>query len=321
MAQVVVAQRMWQRRDTAAVWSSKNPILAAAEIGVELGATAADTKFKIGDGSTPWNSLPYFSGGGGGGESAYDIAVAHGFVGTEEQWLASLQGPTGAPGPAYVPYPRAYHFANGDVVYGATTWDGTYTRGTKMIPNFVKAGDLIVACIFHRGVLTLPSGFSVAPSKSENTGTYIQYNSLAVKRAVGTEAGTSVEFLQNIDQSMTIQILVFRATDGKLAEIQQSYVMSNTASPLPIPTGVVSGRYGQVALSSFSSHFAASGGASTTITQPTGMTLLSPSSVNNNRLGVAVKNMVEGEALTGQWVSGSGSSWVVGTVVMIGASA
>lgn len=40
--------------------------------------------------------------GGGGtghdGKSAYEIAVEHGFVGTEEQWLASLKGSDGAPG-------------------------------------------------------------------------------------------------------------------------------------------------------------------------------------------------------------------------------
>ena len=59
MAQVIVAQRMWQRRDTAANWTSKNPILAGGEIGVQLGASAADTKFKIGDGVTAWNSLGY----------------------------------------------------------------------------------------------------------------------------------------------------------------------------------------------------------------------------------------------------------------------
>lgn len=65
MSQIVVAQRMWQRRDTAANWTAANPVLAAGEIGVELGATPEGTQFKIGDGVTPWNALPYFSGGGG----------------------------------------------------------------------------------------------------------------------------------------------------------------------------------------------------------------------------------------------------------------
>ena len=62
MAQIIVAQRMWQRRDTAANWTNKNPVLAGGEIGVQLGATSADTKFKIGDGVTPWNGISYFEG-------------------------------------------------------------------------------------------------------------------------------------------------------------------------------------------------------------------------------------------------------------------
>ena len=42
--------------------------------------------------------LPYYSKGEPG-ESAYQIAVDHGFVGTEEEWLASLHGQDGAQGP------------------------------------------------------------------------------------------------------------------------------------------------------------------------------------------------------------------------------
>jgi hypothetical protein len=42
------------------------------------------------------------AGGGGGagadGASAYEVAVANGFVGTEVEWLASLVGPAGADG-------------------------------------------------------------------------------------------------------------------------------------------------------------------------------------------------------------------------------
>lgn len=37
---------------------------------------------------------------GAAGQSAYQLAVAEGFAGTEEQWLASLEGPQGDPGPA-----------------------------------------------------------------------------------------------------------------------------------------------------------------------------------------------------------------------------
>jgi hypothetical protein len=55
MADVITYQRFWQRRDTAANWTSVNPTLAAGEFGYET-----DTgKLKIGDGSTVWTSLDY----------------------------------------------------------------------------------------------------------------------------------------------------------------------------------------------------------------------------------------------------------------------
>ncbi len=52
--------RYQQLRGTAAAWTSNNTVLRDGEIGVEK-----DTgQFKIGDGSTTWNSLPYAGGGG-----------------------------------------------------------------------------------------------------------------------------------------------------------------------------------------------------------------------------------------------------------------
>ena len=43
------------RRDTAANWTTTDPILAQGELGIEL-----DTdKFKVGDGATSWSSLNY----------------------------------------------------------------------------------------------------------------------------------------------------------------------------------------------------------------------------------------------------------------------
>lgn len=56
MAEVVVAQRMWQRRGTTAEWNTANPVLAAGEIGVEL---TTPPKTKVGDGVTAWTSLAY----------------------------------------------------------------------------------------------------------------------------------------------------------------------------------------------------------------------------------------------------------------------
>lgn len=58
--------RMQQRRDTADGWSTANPVLADGELGYERvpGAiTGPEAEaFKIGDGITPWNDLPYAGG-------------------------------------------------------------------------------------------------------------------------------------------------------------------------------------------------------------------------------------------------------------------
>lgn len=52
-----MAVRQQQRRGTAAQWTSANPILSPGEIGFEIDTN----KFKIGDGTTRWASLVYFT--------------------------------------------------------------------------------------------------------------------------------------------------------------------------------------------------------------------------------------------------------------------
>ena len=64
-----VRVQMQQRRDTAADWATVNPTLLSGELGYET-----DTgKFKIGNGSTAWNSLGFVPGFA---ISAYPLATA-----------------------------------------------------------------------------------------------------------------------------------------------------------------------------------------------------------------------------------------------------
>ena len=51
-----MADRVLQRHDTAARWQQYNPVLAEGEIGI---ITDGAKGYKIGDGKTPWNSLPF----------------------------------------------------------------------------------------------------------------------------------------------------------------------------------------------------------------------------------------------------------------------
>lgn len=65
------------RRDTAANWTSANPVLASGQPGVET-----DTiKIKIGDGATAWNALGYLSA---------SVASIVGITGTKAQFDAAV---------------------------------------------------------------------------------------------------------------------------------------------------------------------------------------------------------------------------------------
>lgn len=98
------------RRGVSSTWAARNPVLAAGEPGLET-----DTgRFKVGDGATAWSQLPFFidksliddliedaaleGPPGPEGDSAYEVAVANGFVGNEAAWLTSLVGPSGTNG-------------------------------------------------------------------------------------------------------------------------------------------------------------------------------------------------------------------------------
>lgn len=62
------------RRGTAYEWSTVNPILDEGELGIEFPDSGIGTglcKFKLGDGSTKWNDLPY----------AFDAASANSITG------------------------------------------------------------------------------------------------------------------------------------------------------------------------------------------------------------------------------------------------
>lgn len=49
------------RRGTTTEWTTANPVLASGELGVDI----TQSKFKIGDGTTPWNSLSFATGTAG----------------------------------------------------------------------------------------------------------------------------------------------------------------------------------------------------------------------------------------------------------------
>ena len=63
-----MADKIQLRRDTKARWEQYNPVLASGEPGYELDSLL----YKLGDGKTAWNDLPYRGAGGGGGSNIVD---------------------------------------------------------------------------------------------------------------------------------------------------------------------------------------------------------------------------------------------------------
>ena len=88
------------RRDTAAAWALANPVLASGEMGIETDTN----QYKIGNGSSPWNSLAY--GGLQGGPGATGPQGATGAIGpvgatggAGATGATGLTGSTGSTGP------------------------------------------------------------------------------------------------------------------------------------------------------------------------------------------------------------------------------
>lgn len=76
-----------QRHDTAANWSTINPVLALGEMGVETDTN----KFKFGDGTTTYNELPYAAGEGGGSD-AYTKEETDTLLSTKQDILSDGNG-------------------------------------------------------------------------------------------------------------------------------------------------------------------------------------------------------------------------------------
>ena len=104
MPEIIIPQRFAQRRGTVAEWANGANILFQGEIGFELDATDTTVKWKIGDGVTPWATLPYFASG-----SSAPVSLQA--TSTHIQWrvlvsdpwvnlvaLSALQGPQGTQG-------------------------------------------------------------------------------------------------------------------------------------------------------------------------------------------------------------------------------
>ena len=161
-----MATQIQLRNDTSSNWTSANPTLAVGEMGVE---TDTD-QFKIGDGSTAWNSLGY-----GGIQGPTGPTGATGDTGPT--------GPTGADGT----FSSAQTITDKSGNYALQASDaGTLITNsaaiTITVDNVLSVGEQVDFLQNNASQITFAAGSGVTlNSKDSNLKTNAQYSPASVK--------------------------------------------------------------------------------------------------------------------------------------------
>jgi hypothetical protein len=187
------------RRDTVANWTATNPILGQGELGLEL-----ETKnIKIGDGTTPWNSLVY--GGIVGPQGPQGVAGPQGLQGIQGnigldgiQGIQGIQGQQGTQGPTganatwicAAGAPSAGTGNNGDMYLNKTTGDvyGPKAAGAwGSVQENIATSGLAASAIDSNGTGTIPytdeNGLRIIRGYISSTGTILSGAGFTVSKS------------------------------------------------------------------------------------------------------------------------------------------
>jgi hypothetical protein len=129
---------------------------------------------KIGNGVTPWNSLDSIDG-----KSAYEIAVANGFVGTQSAWLLSLMGDV-----------SSKLNLSGGTLTGPLTLSGAPTSDLHAATKIYVDG-LAAGINFHQPVVAATSG-NLAGTYNNGTNGFGATLTKASNGSIGTIDGATV---------------------------------------------------------------------------------------------------------------------------------
>lgn len=128
------------------------------------------------------------------------------------------------------------------IVVGTTASSFTIsTSQTKVIPSGTQAGDLIVAFVMHRDVLTVPSGWVLVSRAEAATSTGIQYCSVYSKIATLIDIDVNVTFSQATNLRFSLALMSFRHERGcKIVDIVGSDYISQFDAKIDFTSFVAS---------------------------------------------------------------------------------
>jgi hypothetical protein len=277
------------RRGTTSQWSTANPTLAGGEVGVDTTLT----KFKVGNGSTAWNSLGYatltFQGAYAGGTTYYpnDVVTSAGST-----YIATAQT-TGSAPPSANWSLLAQAGTNGTNGTNGISfiWEGAWNNGVVYTPNDV------VSYNNSTYICTVTTTAGIDPTNTS-------YWSLMALAGAGDVVGPA---------SSTDSVLaVYDGTTGKL--------LKNSAMPISsvgyIGSPQVSGSASAytLALADAGDHVYFTGGSTATLTVPTNATVAFPIgttilALNNNSGNLTIS----GAGVTFQLANGTTGNRTVAT--------
>ena len=255
-----MADRIQQRRDTAARWAEYNPVLLEGEIG---NVTDNPNQYKIGDGVNTWNDLPL---------RGYTGTISQG-IGNDENAVMSQKTVSDLIGLSEYPtFSEGKDYAVGDVVnkdgklyeftaeHAAGTWLGTDVEETSVkkeldkedtklerFINAIKGGNL-------RFTYWRPTrGFNVSVNEEERTG-IIKWDSLTIFDTLGkkvhsryTYEGCEIQVPINgvhlvyaiVEEGQSDASVYYTQISGTESEQTSSYKKIDNNADILLPMGIV----------------------------------------------------------------------------------
>ena len=277
------------RRGTTSQWSTANPTLAAGEVGVDTTLT----KFKVGNGSTAWNSLGYasftFQGAYAGGTTYYpnDVVTYNG-----SSYICILQSTGNLPTNSTYFTLLAQAGTNGTNGTNGTSfiWRGAYSGATAYVANdVVSYNNSTYICIL---------------ASTGNLPTNTTYWSLMALAGAGDVVGPA---------SSTDSVLaVYDGTTGKLLKNSTMPISSVGYIGSPQVSGGATAY--TLALADAGDHVYFTGGSTATLTVPTNATVAFPIgttilALNNNSGNLTIS----GAGVTFQLANGATGNRTVAT--------
>lgn len=252
-----MARKFQIRRDTTSNWSTANPTLAQGEIGWDrtLGY------FKIGDGSTAWNSLPYFHGSALAALNAFNstqttrlgllgtFAPAEGRLTVEgasgpEALAAGTSGQllqsAGAASPAWKTVGAHYvQFQMDDTPVTDTIGAASFSS-TPVVSEGTQLFTLSYTPLFSTSLLEIEgllSDISMPADDTLSAVLFVGSSPVAATRTYGSNAGARAHFaflkrFHQLASASTITIQLRAASSSSTPVINDSFV--NTSSYLAV---------------------------------------------------------------------------------------